>query len=450
MPGSTPVDRSYDRLAVNAVWLLRLRWVAVTGQLITIGVAVLVLRVELQTLPLLAVVMFTVATNAVFALWLRSRAGAQDSFDDAGRDLRVLATVMTLDLASLTCLLYFSGGLANPFVIFYFVNLSLAAVVLPSRWGWTLTALAIGCLTLLFFAHVTLPELDWRVTTVFPLSRTPTLQELGLIVALATCGSVAVYFITRVTRELQHREDQLRIAEMQRSRSERLEALATLAAGAGHELASPLSTIAVIAKDLAKHLEGTQVPDTVIEDVGLIRSELDHCRRILNEMSSSAGQATGEVMRSVTARKLIDEVLEVVRRRDRVHVRFADDAENVNVVLPLVGTAQAIRGIVRNALDASPATEIVNLTVAVISESLQIQVADRGTGMKPDVLARASEPFFTTKEPGQGMGLGLFLAHNVLGRLGGEFQFASEFGAGTTVTIRLPLTSAQGSHLASR
>jgi len=227
---------------------------------------------------------------------------------------------------------------------------------------------------------------------------------------------------------------------MQRLRSERLEALATLSTGAGHELASHLSTIVVIAKDLAKHLEGTQVPDTVIEDVGLIRSELDHCRRILNEMSSSAGQATGEAMRSVTVRELIEEVLEFVRRRDRVRAEFLGDAGDTDVVLPLVGTAQAIRGIVRNALDASPSSELVSLTVTVDADNLRIRVSDKGTGMEASVLDRASEPFFTTKEPGQGMGLGLFLAHNVLGRLGGEFQLASEFGVGTTATIRLPLT----------
>ena len=429
MPGSTPVDRSYDRLAVNAIWLLRLRWVAVVGQLITIGVAILVLRVELRALPLLAIVAFTAATNTVFALWLRSHAGSQNSLDNVVRDIRLLAVVMTLDLVSLTFLLYLSGGPANPFVIFYLVNLSLAAVVLPSRWCWALTVFAISCLGGLFFDHVVLPELDQPVRMALPLDRTPTLQELGLIVALAACGSVTVYFITRVTRELQYREFQLR-----------LEALATLAAGAGHELASPLSTIAVIAKDLAKHLEGTQVPNTVIEDVGLIRSELDHCRRILNEMSSSAGQATGEVMRRVTVRELIEEVLDVVRRGDRVRAEFSSDAGERDVVLPLVGTAQAIRAIVRNALDASPSSELVNLTVTVDADNLRIQVSDNGTGMKSDDLVRASEPFFTTKEPGQGMGLGLFLAHNVFGRLGGEFQLASEFGAGTTATIRLPPT----------
>ena len=122
--------------------------------------------------------------------------------DDEVRDIRVLAVVMRLDLVSLTFLLYLSGGPANPFVIFYLVNLSLAAVVLPSRWSWTLTIFAIGCLVALFFGHVALPELSQRVRMALPLVRTPTMQELGLIVALAACGSVAVYFITRVTREL--------------------------------------------------------------------------------------------------------------------------------------------------------------------------------------------------------------------------------------------------------
>ncbi len=441
MSGSIPAGPRFNRLAVNAVWLLRLRWVAVVGQLMTIAVAVLALGVELPTLPLLSIVAFTAMTNVAFAVWLHRHAGVHQPLDDTANDLRVMATVMTVDLASLTGLLYFSGGPENPFVIFYFVNLSLAAVVLPSRWGWALTAIAIGCLAGLFFAHFTLPELDRPLSTGLPLVSDATVQQLGLIVALATCGCVAVYFITRVTRELQHREDQLRIAEWQRSRSERLEALATLAAGAGHELASPLSTIAVIAKDLAKHLEGTEVPDTVIEDVGLIRSELDHCRRILDEMSSSAGEAAGEEMRSVTARDLIEEVLHVVRRRGRVQVEFSDGAAEVPVVLPLVGTSQAIRGIVRNALDASAGDATVQITVAAIAGNLQIVVVDTGTGMPPDVLGRATEPFFTTKEPGQGMGLGLFLAHNVFARLAGDFRLASEVGTGTTATIRLPLTS---------
>jgi len=441
MSEASTLDRGHDRLAVNAIWLLRLRWVAVVGQLITIGATVLLLRVDLPTFPLLTIVAFTAATNVVFGVWLRRHADTDESVHDAVHDLHVLAVVMTLDLASLTCLLYFSGGSANPFVIFYFVNLSLAAVVLPSRWVWTLTLLAFGCLLALFFAHVTIPELARPLHIPLPLVRPPTLQEIGLVVALAACGSVAVYFITRVTRELQHREDQLRIAEMQRSRSERLEALATLAAGAGHELASPLSTIAVIAKDLARHLEGTEVPDTVIEDVGLIRSELDHCRRILNEMSSSAGEAAGEVMQSVTASELIEEVLHVVRRRSRVSVEFEDHAADANVVLPLVGTAQAIRGVVRNALDASTASATVHVTVSATEGRLMIRVVDTGTGMQADVLTRATDPFFTTKEPGHGMGLGLFLAHNVFSRLAGEFQLESTFGAGTTATIRLPLAN---------
>ena len=176
---------------------------------------------------------------------------------------------------------------------------------------------------------------------------------MGLLSSVALCAGVAVYFITRVTREVQQRDQQLRLAEQQRSRSERLEALATLAAGAGHELASPLSTIAVIAGDLNQHLEGTSVPDSVIEDVGLIRSELDRCRHILDGMASSSGLATGEEMLPVSVSALLDETLAGLNRRSRAELAMSEGSAERLIVVPLLGAANAIRGLIRNGLDAS-------------------------------------------------------------------------------------------------
>ncbi|MDH5580215.1 MAG: sensor histidine kinase, partial [Betaproteobacteria bacterium] len=245
--------RQIDRLEVNASWLLRLRWVAVVGQLLTIAVARFVVRVDLVTLPLLFVVGFTAVSNIAFAYWLRTHTRLPEQIR-VRRDPWVLAAVMGVDLLSLTTLLFLSGGPANPFMIFFFVNLALAAVVLPTRSSWWLLLLALGCLGFLLVAHLPVPELNQPIATGG--TRQLTLQQLGLVTAVGLCAGVAIYFITRVTRELQERERELRAAESQKARSERLEALATLAAGAGHELASPLSTIAVIAKDLSRHLEG--------------------------------------------------------------------------------------------------------------------------------------------------------------------------------------------------
>jgi two-component system sensor histidine kinase RegB len=285
--------------------------------------------------------------------------------------------------------------------------------------------------------HIPLPILDQPLGSDSMFARQK-VQHVGLSVALIACGGVVTYFITRVTRELRMRETELRHAEQQRARSERLEALATLAAGAGHELASPLSTIAVIAKDLARHLEGTNAEPSVLEDLALIRVELDQCRRILDGMASGAGQALGESLQPVKVAAFVDEVMDGIRRREHVSVSLGNDVAGRNLFVPLTGMSHALRGIVRNALDASSFGEPVELTATADADSVAFMVRDRGPGMSPEILQRAGDPFFTTKEPGQGMGLGLFLARNVIERIGGELRLASTPGMGTTVTVRVP------------
>src|SRR5688572_26290425 len=318
MAGDASHDSAQDRSLINAGWLLRLRRVAVVGQLTTVAIATAVFGAELRLPPLFAIIGLTLLTNVAFALWLRSRRRQLDGMT-AERMQLVMAGILATDLLSLTGLLYFSGGPANPFAVFYFVNLSLAAVILPARWSWGLTALAIGCFGGLLVDHIPMPVLDNTLgaDSMFAGRR---LQHVGLSVALIACSGVVTYFITRVTRELHQRESELRDAEQRRARSERLESLATLAAGAGHELASPLSTIAVIAKDLAKHLEGTNAPQSVLEDVALIRSELDQCRRVLDSMASGSGQALGEAMQPIEISSLVFEVVNGVRRREHIIV----------------------------------------------------------------------------------------------------------------------------------
>lgn len=441
-PHGTPISasdlRQIDRLEVNASWLLRLRWVAVVGQLITVAAAVFVVGVQLAVTPLLSVIAFTAITNVAFALWLQTHTRLPQELR-ARQDHWVLGGLMSVDLLSLTTLLYFSGGPANPFVIFFFVNLALAAVVLSNRTAWWLLLLAIACLLALFVAHRPVPELN-RPLELFP-NQKLALQQVGLLTAVALCAGVAVYFITRVTREVQQRDDQLRLVEQQRSRSERLEALATLAAGAGHELASPLSTIAVIAGDLNKHLEGTSVPDSVIEDVGLIRSELDRCRHILDGMASSSGLATGEEMLPVSVRDLLDETLAGLNRRKRVELSMSEGSAERLIVVPLLGAANAIRGLIRNGLDASADDSNVTIQTSCDDQSVTISILDHGSGMSNEILARVGEPFFTTKEPGQGMGLGLYLTQNLFQRLGGEVILRSEVGRGTVAEVKLPIAS---------
>jgi len=434
------------RLAVYAIWLLRLRWVACAGQLATVGYAAAVFGINLPMSGLLAIIGLTALSNVALSLAWRRLASAYQLRSQGSSWIRradwLLAVVMGLDVAALTGLLFFAGGPSNPFAVFYFVNLALAAVILPARQAWLLLGMALVGWSSLFAWHVPLPELqERRPLGGWPGAPALSLQWQGWFVALAGCASVVVSFVTYVTRELGRREAELRAADQQRARGQRLEALATLAAGAAHELATPLATIAVVAEELTRHLENVPVPATVREDVALIRGELDRCRATLDRMSASAGQAVGEEAATVEVRRLVEEIMTGLRRRDRVEVSISPDAERLRLHVPLQALAQAVRGVVRNGLDAAEAagrSERVRISLEAEPHQLRLEVRDHGPGMPSSVLARAGEPFFTTKEPGRGMGLGLFLCRSVVERLGGTLELRSTPGQGTTAIVKLP------------
>ncbi len=439
---ATPRTAEVTRSPLNLSWFIWLRWIAVAGQLVTIVLSKVVIGAPLDLSLLLGIVAFTAASNLVLTAWMRYFRQSGSANPRGAAEHLVLAGVMALDLISLTALLHFSGGASNPFAIFYFVNIALSAVVLPSKWAWPVAVMAIACFVALFYVS---PGSD-LFTSVPPTGfgsdvvAEQRLWRQGMIAAFIACAAVTTYFITRLTTELQQREQALREAEMRQAKSQRLEALATLAAGAGHELASPLSTIAVVAKELSNHLDGADVPASVREDVELIRSELAHCRTILDRMAGNAGQVAGEEFTDLPLAELVDEILLGVRGRERVIVDLPEPLSHVTISAPLQSLSQAIRGVVQNAVDSSPEDQRVRLAVEKRDTVLRLIIRDRGSGMPAEVLARAGEPFFTTKAPGRGMGLGLFLARAVIERLDGDIQLKSNVGQGTTATVALPVS----------
>ncbi len=441
MPGSP------QRFSVNIGWLLKLRWVAVVGQLLTIGGAALLLGIDLLMWPMFVVIGLTVVSNLLLIYWFaRHPAAGSDMTPEACN--QVLGLVMTMDMLSLTTLLYVSGGPNNPFCLFFFVNVCLSAVLLDRNWAWALNLLSIACFAGLIISYLPVDELELG-QAFLPVSELGniSLPQMGLLVAFATCTSVIVYFLTRLTGELRQQELDLRAVNAARSHDEKMEALGTLAAGAAHELATPLTTIALVAKDVEQSIRRSTsnwaADVELIEDVGLIRQQLDRCKTILDRMASHAGETVGEMMRQVSVADLYQDVREGLIEDDkRVTVEFEQDADQSMVDVPVDALSQAIRGLIQNALDASPADGEVNVTIADHNDCLTWAIQDDGPGMTPDVLRRISEPFFTTKQPGKGMGLGVFLARNVVERLGGSVRFRSPIdgknSTGTVVTVTLP------------
>jgi two-component system sensor histidine kinase RegB len=138
----------------------------------------------------------------------------------------------------------------------------------------------------------------------------------------------------------------------------------------------------------------------------------------------------------------VEQALSGLVARDRVQVEMVPPAADASIFGPPKALAETLRGLMKNAVQASPPDAPVVLRAALADGRLRASVIDRGRGMPADVLARVGEPFFTTKVPGEGMGLGLFLTRALAEQLGGEFRITSSPGAGTEATIELPATQA--------
>ncbi len=370
-----------------------------------------------------------------YAWWLRHKV-KQDlgGFEESDVHQWVALALMVIDLATLTAMLGLSGGASNPFCFFYFVNLAVGGVMIRRRAAGILALVAIiGYGMLLLFS----PPVNGISS---PIATGTGLQTSGLMLAFSACSLVVTYFVTRTAGELRRSQQQLLATQAARDASQRLESLTTLAAGAAHELATPLSTIDVVVRELSRHLEGCEKPDSVNTDLELIDDELERCRQVLQRMRSAAGDSMAPQWAQTTVGELIDATLEGIRDPHRVDVPdVADSLESTPLWVPQEAVAQAVRNLVHNGLDACNQEGRVSLKPTLVGESLELRVSDEGAGMSDEILQRASDPFFTTKEPGRGIGLGLFLTRNVIDGLGGKLNFISKPGTGTEAIVLIPL-----------
>jgi len=421
-----PRDLAAEPGRIKLDWLVKLHWGAIVGQTAAILGVHLSGVVPLPLGPLLSLVAVEVAVNVGLALWLRRGPEVSDA---------ALAGVMLLDTVVLTALLHLSGGHFNPFSTLYLVNVALAAILLPARWSWIQLAFSVLSFGALFPLQGLAPfgVQDHEAMMAIHLQ--------GMLVAFAIAAFFIVLIVQRVTRALDRRDAELARARGLAERRRKLASLATLAAGAAHELSTPLATIAVAAGELDRDLARDGAMPGARADLELIRGQVARCKDILQQMAARAGENAGEALVDVPVADWVAGALDGLPGAERVAL---DAAAEARVRGPRRGLERALRVLLRNALQASADGAPVWLRARAGPDGVEVEVADRGAGMAPEVLARAGEPFFTTKDPGQGSGLGLFLARALVEQLGGALELASEPGRGTTARIVLPSAGAEG------
>jgi two-component system sensor histidine kinase RegB len=401
-------------------WLVRLRWAAVLAQAIGVAVAVQALGLALPLVPIASLIVLLAASNLALGWWLSHGRPAQPG---------VFGVVLALDVTLLTALLWLTGGTSNPFTTVYLVYIALAAVTLGSRWTWTIAMLSVlGYATLFAItppadphaAHRPAPDLSGHLA--------------GMWVAFLSAAVLIGFFVTRVREALDEREQALAEARRVAAARDRLASLTTLAAGAAHELATPLATIAVASKELVREAEAA-ASVALIEDARLIRSQVERCRQILDHMSGRADASTVDPPTTIDPAVVIREAIDALPAGASSRVQVSVQGLPTSVRIPKVGVARVLTTLIKNALDASDEGAGVEIAVTTTAAALAFAVRDSGRGMDEATLARAGEPFFTTKPPGAGFGLGLFLARTFVEQWGGQFSLSSEPGRGTLAAV---------------
>ena len=432
-------DQAAAKIAFS--WLLRLRWWAICCQ-ITVALTVYFLFSVRYSLGLLFVfIAFQALSNLYFQYLIRARLSIP---------LWLFGFVMIWDIFHLTLLLHYSGGPMNPFTFLYLVHVALAAVLMPPKWSWGLAILTITGYAVLFV----IPD-AFSGTVVEKVVKPLCLEHLGgmneesmdmhlqgMWVAFSLTALFIVFFIGRIQQSLSVHHQMIQNLQQEKEKSEKLVSLATLAAGAAHELSTPLSTIAVAANEMHYVLkESCDNPD-LREDVQLIRGQVQQCREILMQLSVDAGHQVGESIESISLSEFCTLLLHDFEQKTGKTIVLDELCEDLNLAIPVEIFLRTLRGILDNAFKAAPEKEIVLRCMVDKSRTmLHIEVIDQGTGMDEKTLARATEPFFTTRVEGKGMGLGLFLAQSVAERYGGGIAIRSSVDHGTSVTFSVALTA---------
>jgi two-component system sensor histidine kinase RegB len=400
--------------------LIQLRWWLLAGGTAALFAVPAWLDIPLPLAPLLAALALLAAFNAHAARRLSS-----------GETLtgKALVVQVGVDLVVLGVLLFLTGGGANPLVSLLLLPVAAAALILPAVQAAAVAAAAVTVYSFLAVWFVPLQVGD-------P-GRATSLHLAGMWLTFVVSVALIAWLIVRMTASIRSRDAALADAREQALRDERVVALGALAAGAAHELGTPLATIAVIAEELEAD---AALPAAVREDLALLRAQVANCKSIVTRLADRAGAARLEGARAVAADEWVREAVkrwQATRPRASCALRVAGVAPAPHIAVDET-LEQALANLLNNA--ATAGGESVELRLDWNGGALTAEVADRGPGFPAPVLAQAGRgPLVSTTG---GAGIGLLLAYAAISRLGGRLLLENRGGA--VARIELPLGSGAG------
>ncbi len=415
--------------------IVRLRWVGVIGQILALSFVYFWLGFDLPAGPCLIIIAVSAWVNVFLAIRYPARHRLTVNFATA---------LLAYDIIQLASLLYLTGGIDNPFTMLIVAPVTVSAATLPLRNTIALGLLALAAAGLLVVEHQPLP---WYAGVEFEL---PLMFKLGVFAAVCACTTFLALYAWRLTKESRQMSAALAATDLVLAREQKLHALDGLAAAAAHELGTPLSTIAVVTREL----EAATGPDSPLsEDIALLKSQALRCREILQKLTRHPSEEDPMHAR-VSVRVMLEEAAEpYFSEKIAINITAAPSAETTQPSRRQAelerrpGVIYGLGNLIENA------TEFAKSQVDVKAEwsaaGLVISVADDGPGFPAEVMDNIGEPYVTTRpadsesvleEDSTGLGLGFFIAKTLLERSGATVSLANRTGGrtGAIVTISWP------------
>jgi two-component system sensor histidine kinase RegB len=430
-------DLRHPRRYVRLDTILRLRWLAVLGQLAAIFIVVQGLDFDLPVIPCVSIVGLSALLNLVLQMAFNPMQRLEPAY---------AAALLALNIVELAGLLFFTGGLENPFSFLFLAPVLISATALPIRLTIALGILAIACASALVFFHLPLP---WDSDEPMVL---PPIYLFGVWLSIAVAIGVTSLYAFQVTEEARQLSDALAATELVLTREQHLSQLDGLAAAAAHELGTPLSTIFLISRELERSV---QDDSPFAGDLKTLREQAQRCRDILAKITqlSSSGAPFDRLLLST----LIEEA--VAPHRDfgvaiKVRIAVAGVREPTASRNPAI--LYGVGNILENAVDF--ARTAVEVNAWWNTETVEIVISDDGPGIPPDLLKRIGEPYLSRRRSADeapsdhgGLGLGVFIARTLLERTGAKVSFANRIfpDHGAVVQIAWPRNRFEASEIAA-
>src|SRR6201999_1927733 len=422
-------DFRHPRRYIRLDTILRLRWLAVLGQLAAIFIVMQGLEFDVEVVSCLTIIALSALVNLAMQVAINPMQRLEPVY---------AAALLALNILELAGLLFFTGGLENPFSFLFLAPVLISSTALPFRLTIALGVLAIVCASVLVFSHLPLP---WDSDDPLVL---PPIYLFGVWLSIAVAIGVTSLYAFQVAEESRQLSDALAATELVLAREQHLTQLDGLAAAAAHELGTPLSTIFLISREL----ERTIADDSPLAgDMKTLREQAQRCRDILAKITQLS--SSGAPFDRMPLSTLIEEAVAPHRDFDvaiKVRIALGTTREPVGMRNPAI--LYGVGNILENAVDF--ARNAVEVNASWSQETVEIIISDDGPGIAPDVLKRIGEPYLSRRrntDEGQsghgGLGLGVFIARTLLERTGAKVSFSNRIfpDHGAVVQIVWPRSS---------